>query len=57
MKVEERWPIHRPAPNVEDLTPTREIFDTGIKVIDLLAPYARAARSACSAAPAWARPC
>jgi len=37
----ERWPIHRPAPDVEDLTPTREIFETGIKVIDLLAPYAK----------------
>jgi F-type H+-transporting ATPase subunit beta len=37
----ERWPIHRPAPTVEDLTPTREMFETGIKVIDLLAPYAR----------------
>jgi F-type H+-transporting ATPase subunit beta len=37
----ERWPIHRPAPTVEDLTPTREIFETGIKVIDLLAPYAK----------------
>src|SRR6266540_4206345 len=36
-----RWPIHRPAPNVEDLTPTREILETGIKVIDLLAPYAK----------------
>ena len=39
VKVEERWPIHRPAPSVEDLTPTREILETGIKVIDLLAPY------------------
>jgi F-type H+/Na+-transporting ATPase subunit beta len=39
--TKERWPIHRPAPEVEDLTPTREIFETGIKVIDLLAPYAR----------------
>jgi F-type H+/Na+-transporting ATPase subunit beta len=37
----ERWPIHRPAPTVEDLTPTREIFETGIKVVDLLAPYAK----------------
>jgi F-type H+-transporting ATPase subunit beta len=36
----ERWPIHRPAPTVEDLSPTREMFETGIKVIDLLAPYA-----------------
>ena len=41
VEVEERWPIHRPAPSVEDLTPTREILETGIKVIDLLAPYPR----------------
>jgi F-type H+-transporting ATPase subunit beta len=37
----ERWPIHRKAPNVEDLTPTTEMFETGIKVVDLLAPYAK----------------
>ncbi len=37
----ERWPIHRDAPNVEDLTPTQEMFETGIKVVDLLAPYAK----------------
>src|SRR3954462_739506 len=36
-----RWPIHRPAPEVEDLTPTQEILETGIKVVDLLAPYAK----------------
>src|SRR5215207_7633880 len=41
VKTDERWPIHRPAPSVEDLTPTREILETGIKVIDLLAPYAK----------------
>src|SRR4051794_35410416 len=41
VETEERWPIHRAAPTVEDLTPTREIFETGIKVIDLLAPYAK----------------
>src|SRR3954452_1416736 len=34
----ERWPIHRDAPTVEQLTPTTEMFETGIKVIDLLAP-------------------
>jgi F-type H+-transporting ATPase subunit beta len=39
--TEERWPIHRSAPSVEDLTPTQEMFETGIKVVDLLAPYAR----------------
>jgi F-type H+-transporting ATPase subunit beta len=41
VEAEERWPIHRDAPDVEDLTPTREIFETGIKVVDLLAPYAK----------------
>ena len=41
VEAEERWPIHRPAPSVEELTPTNEIFETGIKVIDLLAPYAK----------------
>jgi len=41
VEAEERWPIHRPAPNVENLTPTTEMFETGIKVIDLLAPYAK----------------
>jgi len=37
----ERWPIHRESPSIEDLTPTTEMFETGIKVIDLLAPYAK----------------
>src|SRR6202165_3806643 len=37
----ERRGIHQPAPRVEDLTPTSEMFETGIKVIDLLAPYAK----------------
>ncbi len=37
----QRWPIHREAPSVEALTPTTEMFETGIKVIDLLAPYAK----------------
>ncbi|MBO0768227.1 MAG: F0F1 ATP synthase subunit beta [Solirubrobacterales bacterium] len=37
----ERWPIHRPAPSVEQLAPTTEMFETGIKVIDLIEPYAK----------------
>jgi F-type H+-transporting ATPase subunit beta len=35
----ERWPIHRAAPGFDRLNPTEEIFETGIKVVDLLAPY------------------
>jgi len=41
IEIKDRWPIHRPAPTVENLTPTTEMFETGIKVIDLLAPYAK----------------
>ena len=41
VKTDERWPIHRPAPEVEDLAPAQEMLETGIKVVDLLAPYAK----------------
>ncbi len=34
------WPIHRPAPKFEDLATSTEILETGIKVVDLIAPYA-----------------
>ncbi len=37
----ERWPIHREPPSFESLSPTTEIFETGIKVVDLLAPYVK----------------
>lgn len=37
----ERWSIHRDPPSFEQQSPTTEILETGIKVIDLLAPYAR----------------
>jgi F-type H+-transporting ATPase subunit beta len=37
----ERWPIHREPPTFESLSPTTEIFETGIKVVDLLAPYVK----------------
>ncbi len=35
----ERWPIHRPPPPFDELEPKTEMFETGIKVIDLLEPY------------------
>ncbi len=56
VEYEERWPIHRDAPEVEDLTPTTEMFETGIKVVDLLAPYAKGGKVGLFAAPASARP-
>src|SRR4051812_10493261 len=39
LEINERWAIHRPSPRFEDLEPKTEMFVTGIKVIDLLAPY------------------
>ncbi|MGL5616336.1 MAG: F0F1 ATP synthase subunit beta [Sarcina sp.] len=41
VKAEEKYPIHRPAPIFEDLSVVPEMFETGIKVIDLIAPYQR----------------
>ena len=38
-EAKERWPIHRPAPSFEEQSSTAEIFETGIKVVDLICPY------------------
>ena len=40
-----RWPIHRSAPPFRDLEPKAEIFETGIKVVDLLAPYVKGGKT------------
>ncbi len=37
----ERWPIHRETPKFTDLEPKTEIFETGIKVVDLIAPFVK----------------
>jgi F-type H+-transporting ATPase subunit beta len=37
----ERWPIHRPAPAFEEQIPATEVFETGMKVVDLICPYAK----------------
>ena len=41
VRGDERWPIHRPAPSYEEQQPATEILETGIKVIDLICPYAK----------------
>ena len=41
VKGEEQWPIHREPPAFDEQTPVVEILETGIKVVDLLAPYAK----------------
>jgi F-type H+/Na+-transporting ATPase subunit beta len=39
VRATERWPIHRPAPTLEDQSTELQMFETGIKVIDLIEPY------------------
>ena len=39
--IEDHWDIHREAPGFDALEPNKEVFETGIKVIDLLTPYLR----------------
>jgi F-type H+-transporting ATPase subunit beta len=41
VKAEQTYPIHRPPPDFEDLTTATEVFETGLKVIDLIAPFAK----------------
>jgi F-type H+-transporting ATPase subunit beta len=41
VETDQRLPIHRPAPSFEDQEVTTEVFETGFKVVDLLAPYPR----------------
>ena len=43
--TEDRWPIHREPPKMEDLSAKTEIFETGIKVIDLLTPFVRGGKA------------
>lgn len=44
-EAEAHYPIHREAPEYEELEPTTEIFETGIKVIDLLEPYIKGGKT------------
>ncbi len=41
VETEERWNIHRPAPAYEDLATSTEMLETGIKVVDLICPFAK----------------
>jgi F-type H+-transporting ATPase subunit beta len=45
IETQERWPIHRPAPAINELSTSTELFETGIKVIDLLTPFVRGGKA------------
>jgi F-type H+-transporting ATPase subunit beta len=45
VNAKERWAIHRSAPSFEELETSTEMFETGIKVIDLLAPYSKGGKT------------
>ena len=44
-QTDERWPIHRDAPSLEELSSKTEVFETGIKVVDLLTPFVRGGKA------------
>ncbi len=41
VQAEERWPIHRPPPSLQEQETTAQMLETGLKVIDLVTPFAR----------------
>jgi F-type H+-transporting ATPase subunit beta len=45
IKSDKHYPIHRPAPKFSDLSTKKELFETGIKVIDLLEPYSKGGKT------------
>lgn len=45
VQAQKKWPIHRPAPSFEDQVARAEIFETGMKVIDLVAPFTRGGKT------------
>ena len=45
VETEENWPIHRQAPALDDLSSKTELFETGIKVVDLLTPFVRGGKA------------
>jgi len=45
VNTKERWPIHRQPPLFDDLSPKTELFETGIKVVDLLTPFVRGGKA------------
>ena len=45
VEANERWPIHRKSPSLQNLEPKTEIFVTGIKVVDLIAPYVKGGKT------------
>jgi F-type H+/Na+-transporting ATPase subunit beta len=45
VEAAERWPIHREAPPISELSTSTELFETGIKVIDLLTPFVRGGKA------------
>ncbi len=56
VEAEEHYPIHRPAPAFTDQVTRTEVFETGVKVVDLIAPFTQGGKPGCSAVPASARP-
>ncbi len=53
IEVKERWPIHRTPPSFDQLESKTQMFETGIKVIDLLTPYVQGGKIGLFVEPCW----
>ena len=53
LEGEQKWVIHRDPPSFEDQSPVAEMLETGIKVIDLLAPYAKGGKIGLFGGTGW----
>jgi F-type H+-transporting ATPase subunit beta len=53
VKAEKYYPIHRPAPSFEEQVTTPQFFETGMKVIDLVAPFIKGGKVGVFGAPNW----
>ena len=56
VEADDYWPIHRPTPKFDDLSPTMEILERALRSSTSLRRTPRAVKSVCSAVPASARP-
>ena len=56
VKSDKTMSIHRKAPSFEELSPSTDLLETGIKVIDLVCPFAKGGKVGLFAARVWARP-
>jgi F-type H+/Na+-transporting ATPase subunit beta len=56
VNAQQRYPIHRPAPPFEEQSTRVEVFETGLKVVDLIAPFTKGGKTGIFGGAGTARP-